>query len=125
MWDSIRELVTMLLVSIHPFLVFSYECQFEGGDTAKCFQIIGIDILLDERLKPWLLEINGNPSMNIEHSIDPENPESEKEVSPVDIFIKEKVMEGALEIVQMPHDKQQNICAVYKEWETLPVKGTV
>ena len=33
----------------------------------KCFHVIGIDILIDEELNPWLLESNNNPSFNIEH----------------------------------------------------------
>ena len=35
--------------------------------TAKgdCFQIIGVDVFIDKNLKPWVLEINDHPSMNI------------------------------------------------------------
>jgi D-alanine-D-alanine ligase-like ATP-grasp enzyme len=29
----------------------------------NCFQLFGIDILIDENLKPWLLEINAFPSI--------------------------------------------------------------
>ena len=37
---------------------------------------MGIDILLDENCKPWLLEINANPSLSIEHPLDPEDENS-------------------------------------------------
>lgn len=33
--------------------------------SGKPFQILGIDILIDEALKAWVLEINCNPSLNI------------------------------------------------------------
>ena len=35
--------------------------------TAKgdCFQIIGVDVIIDKNLKPWVLEINSKPSLNI------------------------------------------------------------
>jgi D-alanine-D-alanine ligase-like ATP-grasp enzyme len=31
----------------------------------KIYQIFGFDILIDEKLKAWLLEVNDYPSMNI------------------------------------------------------------
>jgi tubulin polyglutamylase TTLL7 len=31
-----------------------------------CFQMIGLDVFLDKNLKPWILEINESPSLNIE-----------------------------------------------------------
>lgn len=33
---------------------------------SRCFQILGLDILVDEGGKPWLLEVNNNPSLSID-----------------------------------------------------------
>ena len=49
--------------------------------------------MFDEECKPWLLEINGNPSLNMDHKLNPEEKDPEIVVSPIDKYIKEKVLE--------------------------------
>jgi hypothetical protein len=34
----------------------------------SCFELIGLDFLVDSNLRPWLLEANSTPSMTAEHS---------------------------------------------------------
>lgn len=34
-------------------------------DQSKAFHILGLDVLVDKKHKPWIMEINANPSLNI------------------------------------------------------------
>ncbi|GIM13612.1 hypothetical protein Vretimale_16680 [Volvox reticuliferus] len=34
----------------------------------SCFQFFGLDFLIDQQLRPWLLEVNATPSMKVEHT---------------------------------------------------------
>jgi tubulin polyglutamylase TTLL11 len=68
--QSIEDLIVQFLISLYPFLMYNFKAAYHKNiDKAKCFHILGFDIMLDEEEKPWLLEINANPSLNIDHEV--------------------------------------------------------
>lgn len=36
----------------------------------RCFELYGFDVMIDSNFKPWLIEVNGSPSMTSNTSID-------------------------------------------------------
>ena len=52
-----------------------------------CFEIYGYDLLIDEDLKPWLIEVNASPSMSANTKID--------------LDLKTQMLNDALDIIDM------------------------
>ena len=67
--ERIDDTIIKTIIAIEPFLVNFFHIEMGNVQpNTRCFQILGIDILIDDNLKPWLMEINANPSlsMNVE-----------------------------------------------------------
>ena len=59
-WERIKEVVIKTLMVVDEPI----------GHQANSFEVFGFDILLDESLRPWLLEVNSSPSMARETELD-------------------------------------------------------
>ena len=70
-----KDIILKALIMGLPHLQHNYKtCSSKSAyqNNRQCFQILGIDIMLDKKLKPWLLEINESPSFNDDTEVDRE-----------------------------------------------------
>lgn len=52
-----------------------------------CFEILGFDVFLDDKLKPWILEVNSQPSLSTD--------------SPLDFKIKKNLIADTLKLLNL------------------------
>ena len=90
LWGEIQAITIKSLLVANPFLVETYRAARKDEVVGNmCFEILGLDILLDHMAKPWLLEFNSSPSFSTD--------------SPLDRDIKKQVIEDALRMLDVPN----------------------
>jgi tubulin polyglutamylase TTLL6/13 len=71
LWDDISCLVTKTIISGTPYISHLYRtCHPDDPTNSMCFEVLGFDVIIDNCLKPWLLEVNHSPSFTTEAQID-------------------------------------------------------
>lgn len=65
-----------------------------------CFEILGFDVLIDEKLKPWLIEINHAPSFATD--------------TPFDFKIKKDVIADAVQLLRMTYKSKKEFLKNHK-----------
>ena len=74
--------------SAQPILANSYKsCQPDEPYNNMCFEVLGFDIMLDHKLKPWLIEVNHTPSFTTD--------------TPLDKIIKKNVIRDTLKLMNI------------------------
>ncbi|XP_033634815.1 tubulin polyglutamylase ttll6-like isoform X1 [Asterias rubens] len=74
-WDEIYDTIIKTLISAHPILRHNYRTCFSNQTNVKgssCFEVLGFDVMLDRKLRAWILEVNLSPSFHTDHKLDKE-----------------------------------------------------
>jgi tubulin polyglutamylase TTLL4 len=88
----IKDVIIKTLITVEPHVVSTFSRCTKHRNI--CFEIYGFDILLDSKLKPWLLEVNISPSLSSS--------------SPLDKKIKTVLICDTLNLVGVfPYDRKQ------------------
>ncbi|CAH1173514.1 unnamed protein product [Phaedon cochleariae] len=76
-WYRIDDVIIKTIISAYPVLKHSYAACFPNHDVIPaCCELLGIDILLDKRLNPQVLEVNHSPSFHTDTDLDCEVKEA-------------------------------------------------
>jgi tubulin polyglutamylase TTLL11 len=74
--------------------------------------VLGFDVLIDRDLRPWILEVNANPSLAITQEMIASDGTKSVSVSELDLFVKSKVIEDAFVIAM--HDPADQLKLVQR-----------
>jgi len=83
---NIEDLIIKAVLACAQSIISACRMFVPNGN--NCFELYGFDILIDNALKPWLLEVNLSPSMGVD--------------SPLDTKVKSCLMADLLTCVGIP-----------------------
>ncbi|XP_015607158.1 tubulin polyglutamylase TTLL4 isoform X2 [Cephus cinctus] len=68
LWSSMKDIVIKTMISGESSI--NSLTRANTSNKYCCYELFGVDILLDENLKPWLLEVNISPSLQASSALD-------------------------------------------------------
>ena len=96
MFESIYQVILKAIISVEDQVNAAINRSVRSRNC--CFNLLGFDILLDSNLRPWLLEINGSPSLSYD--------------SPLDYFVKGEVVADILTMVRCFAQPPRTRCTI-------------
>lgn len=89
LWEKMKALCVKMMLTVWPTLEAEYFGVFPkdlsgGRMPCRCWELLGVDVMLDHRHKPYLIEVNHLPSFTAD--------------SPLDEDIKRRVVDQVLDL---------------------------
>ena len=92
--EQVKDIVCKTIITAQPSLAHIYRiCQPECLDNSMAFQILGFDIMIDQKFKPYLIEVNQSPSFATD--------------SPLDYKIKKGVIFDAFKLLNFSYRRRK------------------
>lgn len=96
---QIAQVTALTIIGIEPYLKNAYHCFISGDNSnTKCFQILGLDVLIDENLNAWLIEVNANPSLNVYVDRELPNGDIEQTLCELDKYVKSMLISDTFKL---------------------------
>lgn len=67
-WEKIKDIVIKTVIASEPYVNSLLKMHLRTP--YSCHELFGFDIMLDEKLKPWILEVNISPSLHSNTALD-------------------------------------------------------
>uniref|UniRef100_A0A3B5AL55 Tubulin tyrosine ligase like 4 n=1 Tax=Stegastes partitus TaxID=144197 RepID=A0A3B5AL55_9TELE len=67
-WEKIKDIVIKTVIASEPYVNSLMKANVRSSYC--CHELFGFDIMLDENLKPWILEVNISPSLHSNTALD-------------------------------------------------------
>uniref|UniRef100_A0A3B4UQW3 Tubulin tyrosine ligase-like family, member 4 n=1 Tax=Seriola dumerili TaxID=41447 RepID=A0A3B4UQW3_SERDU len=67
-WEKIKDIVIKTIIASEPYV--NSLLKMHVRTPYSCHELFGFDIMLDENLKPWILEVNISPSLHSNTALD-------------------------------------------------------
>ena len=57
-FESIKEVIVYTLLAVEYKFLKTYQISLEGYDCSRCYQLLGVDVILNSALEPNVIEVS-------------------------------------------------------------------